>query len=330
MIGSRTHIVRAARIVSVLAAFLPLAAPATSAAWTRTDAPLWKPARVTWHSRDARFRDEMREVASAINHSGAKVRLVYTRSRRASNILLLRPKRSSECVGLTSSSWRGTHRYQSVIQWGQCPVAGSHPVLVAEARRGNIRLLLHEVLHGLSLNHEMRRCAVMNSYLERAADGTVYPTKCVVATGERAGYRYCRTLERDDQRGLVALYGGRRGRLPAATCPRRGLAPPRTIAATGANPGGIEPSITVEWERSPVGNTGVRVLPHATRCSTASEVPAATFPDATDVATAATSGAATIPVPAAGTYCVTLSSYVVGTYDTVYGRRATRLVDVPV
>lgn len=70
-------------------------------------------------------------------------------------------------------------------------------------------VIAHELGHILGLDHEMRKCALMNVSFFNGI-----PVRC---KRPKEGWEYCSYLQKDDVRGAIRLYGGR-VRLGKALC----------------------------------------------------------------------------------------------------------------
>lgn len=324
VLGKR--ILRAALCALVLAMTLPASAHAYKQV---RGMPGWPNGRATWYTVDRSYRDEMREVAAALNASGASVRLTESRSRRTARILVQRPTRALPCAGYARSGWsgsgRGARRTQSTITWGPCTPSGGG-ALAGEARKGTIRLLAHEVLHTYGLDHEQRRCSLMNEASTTTFE-FFHPMRCGDTRRLIAGRTYCRILEDDDVRGLIARYGGRPAVLPGPTCPLQGPKPPTNISATAqAATATDSATITASWTWG--AETGVNVTPIRGTCPTLATLPIQqlTAEGSASYQTGTTGGSTTFSVNAAGEYCLVIASVLGNQY---YGPLVTAVVTVP-
>lgn len=154
----------------------------------------WPRGRIRYHVRANQHRGAVRAAARAWNRSGAKVRFVAVKKRRAQ--VTVRYNRAP-AAGSTCGYGFAT--------LGQAP--GAFVVLPRlanpgpEARYACTQVAVHEFGHVLGLAHEEGRCATMN-----AVSVNLSPQRC--PPNEQWEWR-CRLLEPDDVRGAVRLYGGK-------------------------------------------------------------------------------------------------------------------------
>ena len=145
-------------------------------------------------------------------------------------------------------------------------------------------VIAHELGHVLGLDHENRRCALMNSSLWRHCG----------RPEERWRFR-CRTIEADDVRGLVRRFGGRVRARGGGFCdaePAPGL--PAGLAVTTVDPAaGL---LRIAW-RTPSDSARVRILRRAGECPTGPADPQAVLVGA------GTGEAVDDVVSAPGRYC---------------------------
>ena len=103
----------------------------------------------------------------------------------------------------------------------------------------------HELGHALGLDHETRRCALMNPTLANLSPQGCQPLL--------PPWQWrCRVLERDDVRGAVRIYGGRVKRRPRAVCDLFALpATPGSLTAAPDGTGGLAISFARPATRTP-------------------------------------------------------------------------------
>ena len=191
-------------------------------------------------------------VAAAVyawNTSGASVRFVPAPKSQADLVIA-----NSSSPGLSDGGLLGLasagyypHSFSAHNPLGTGVIHGAHMWLVPPSGDHGLhafqraQVAAHEFGHVLGLGHESRGCAMMNPALN---------SRCPPPHPWQAN---CRTLQRDDVSGAIALYGGRlRAAMPTKFCdllPKPGtptrvsatLLDPRagTVSLTWTNPGGI-------------------------------------------------------------------------------------------
>jgi hypothetical protein len=174
---------RVLTVVLVTLAAVAILAPAAGA--YRLAGNRWPGGSIAYHD-DGPNREAVRRAVAAWNTSGARVR--FTAVPRARAQVLIRRQGARACSG----------------QLGHAPLGFASRAGVAVVRLrpcGDLlvatQAAVHELGHVLGLDHESRRCAVMN------------PLLAMRCGRPRPYHVYCRLLELDDVRGAVRLYGGR-------------------------------------------------------------------------------------------------------------------------
>ena len=179
-----------------------LAAAAPSAEAYRFGGERW-PGKVIPYTVEAPLYE--RPVASAArawNRADVGVRFVRVPSARARLLIRYGPSRGVGVKGCEGENGR------AMVGWPGARYTASTIGFTGSCRSARTRRLiaLHEMGHVLGLDHENRRCALMNSSIRvRAA----LPERC---RGRRAARRIRRGPLADDVRGARALY-----RRPAPT-----------------------------------------------------------------------------------------------------------------
>lgn len=313
------------RLSAVFSAlFFVAVAASTAHAYSQLPVPNWPKGSATWYSKSPQYRDEMRVVARVLASSGARVRLTEARSLRKANIVLENPGGAAPCTGFASAGATGNRRMQSVITWGACVQPG-HRFLELEAKRGTLRLLVHEVLHTYGVGHGMQSCAIMNT-AQVQESGLFIPSLCRGTIRQQVGYSYCGYLEADDQAALLARYGGTKRKLGTGICRRSGPRAPATIKARVGEYtpqlGGHE--IRVTWSG---GKANVLAWARAGACPSSIEMAMSgpmygrsgpTSKDGT--------GAVSVYAPYSGDYCVAVSGLL---GKAMLGRMITTKVTIP-
>ncbi len=273
--------------VLLLVALGAVLVPAAQADAYRLQKHRWYSRTLTYYDATGKYRAEVRAAARQWNRSGARVR-IRSASRRSARVLIRVDRR-------LGANRAGVARYTSIngiVRRATIGIRrnfGDNLRSAAEARAARIAVFTHEIGHVLGLNHENRRCALMNTRLW---------TRCAAP---REPYRYrCRILERDDIRGVIRRFGGRVRKRGPAYCFAESAPAAPALAVSTADP--ERALLRVAWTM-PAGNVArVRILRRAGACPTGPDDPAAQI--IVDLPTSA--GAADAggdAVPAAGAYC---------------------------
>ena len=183
------------RLAPALVAALAAAACASPAQAYRLDGIPWpgRPATITYWNGTG-YTAQVKQAAAAWNRSGARVRFVPAPRRRAALRIVYDPRPVPGVAGLAHGSASVGYQPHNRIALGR----GAHGV-------GAVGVIAHELGHVLGLVHEDRRCATMNS---------VAWSRCALPPS-------CSILQRDDVRGAIARYGGRREGARAGAVPAR-------------------------------------------------------------------------------------------------------------
>lgn len=203
------------RPVVLVAAVLVAAFAAAEAAAYRPLGPRWTTRTIAYRLTAPQYAWSLEQAVAAWNTSGARVRFVRARTPAAA-VLMIRTR------DMTALGTAGFRTARGRILRAQVSV-------VPELDRFTAALVLtHELGHVLGLDHDDRRCATMNAYLD---EETSLPVSCSVDVP--VGKWFCRLLQSDDLRGAIALYGGRaRGPRPQPTCFKWAVPPAvETLAA---------------------------------------------------------------------------------------------------
>ena len=191
------------------AAEIPLdARPPTAQASFRRAPWRWPGRRIGYYNAARANAGAVRAAVRMWNRSGTRLRFVRRSRRRAGVEIRYWP--SPGCVpgGVTSTSYDRTRgrAVRAVVR-----ISRPDPLNAACTRWALTLVTAHELGHALGLDHETRRCALMNPTLANLSPQDCQPLL--------PPWQWrCRVLERDDVRGAVRIYGGRVKRRPRAVC----------------------------------------------------------------------------------------------------------------
>jgi hypothetical protein len=175
-----------------LIAVLALLASAEPALAFKIGGSRWsgRPARITYFEATPKgYHASIALGAKAWNTSGIPVRFVRVASRRKARIVITQDAGIAPAAGFASIGFQ-SHNY---IKLTGCQHGCDRFSMAA--------LVAHEMGHVLGLDHEQRKCSVMNG---AQLYGTCKPRR------PKAPWLWrCRILQKDDLAGARALYGGR-------------------------------------------------------------------------------------------------------------------------
>jgi hypothetical protein len=160
----------------------------------------WPSRTITYHDATGKeYKKNVAEAAAAWNKSGTKARWKKAPKSRAR--VQIRVNKSIPSAGL--ATYFGRQRGLIQIQPGMKKLRESK----AEGEWVATTIMTHEMGHIMGLDHETRKCAVMQPAIGIGCPGPKDPWQ----------YR-CRVLEPDDVRGGVALFGGKVGKVGPEFC----------------------------------------------------------------------------------------------------------------
>ncbi len=234
-----------------LIAVLALLASAEPALAYKIGGSRWSghPARITYFEATPKgYHTAIALGAKAWNTSGIPVRFVRVKSRRRARVVITQdagilPSRGFASIGFQS------HNY---IKLTGCQHGCDRFYMGA--------LVAHEMGHVLGLDHEQRRCSVMNG---SELYGTCKPKR------PKAPWLWrCRILQKDDLAGAKALYGGRPHLNKHEFCEKQ----PKPPAVTGLSAAPLRASpaypARLTWKNPSKLITGVVILRKAGGCPT--------------------------------------------------------------
>lgn len=169
-----------------------------------------RPATIKYFNSVKKREAAIDDAARAWNGSGIQARFRQTGSKRRAD-LVIRADGQAQCgngfalTQLTSSDGKNFEPTSATIDIG----TGGAP---KECRYIDVITTAHEMGHVLGLDHEDRRCALMNSssfgiISPEGGPTSVSPAACNERLDE--GTWFCRILTADDLKGAKRIYGGK-------------------------------------------------------------------------------------------------------------------------
>lgn len=226
-----------AGLVAVLAL---LVLPAQSSAY-KTFGTKWPGGKLTYYNGIRAYDPAVKAAVRAWNNSGAKVKLMRVSKKNARVKIRYMP----------NSTCRGLARLPRAKRTTNATIYLPRPTAPAACRDEFTMTIIaaHEFGHVLGLDHENRRCAVMNPSGNRAGGAL-----CAEAGGTPPWLWRCRILEPDEVRGAIRIYGGtyKASKFKSSPlCQIYGDPPPAGIFS--ADDSGEENNIVVQLQRGPDG-----------------------------------------------------------------------------
>jgi hypothetical protein len=254
----------------------------------------WPSRTITYYDSTGKaYGKNVAAAAAAWNKSGTKAR--WKKAPRSRARVLIRVNKKIPSAGL--ATYFGGQRGVIDIQPGMKKMRQSK----AEGEWVATTIMTHEMGHIMGLDHETRKCAVMQ------------PAVGIGCPGPKDPWQFrCRVLEPDDVKGGVVLFGGKVGKVGPEFCdlsPAPGV-PTDVTAVLFEGSGGFdeevpETGVRISWTTPRGGEPQqVRVLRRQDTCPTSTD-----DKQATEVGwETATPGGSQSTVdqsgfPAAGSYC---------------------------
>jgi chitodextrinase len=236
----------------------------------------------TYSSSATAYKAEVKAAARAWNRSGARVRWAQSRHPR----VRIKVSSAIPSAGLATFTYGGRSGFRGLIQLQ--PGLKKNQASAVHGRALATAIIVHEMGHIMGLNHEDRRCAVMNSLLWQ------------MCKRETEAWRYhCRPFERDDVRGLLRRFGGHARHLGPLFCDAEAQPAAPTGLTVMSGPAGAQ--ITF---KTPSGSVKIaRVLRRRDTCPTGVEDQAADFVGIEDVKAGETNTLTDNSLYSAGHYC---------------------------
>lgn len=213
----------------------------------------WPGKTITYHDGTGKqYKDEVAAAARAWNTSGVKVKWKKVSSKSKAQVPIIVKKIPTAGIAWHLGRGRGRIEIQPRLKKSrQTEAAGA---------RVAVQVIAHEMGHIMGLDHETKKCAVMQPMLGVGCPNPKVPWQ----------YR-CRVLETDDLRGGVKLFGGKVGKVGPEFCDSVPPPPEPTgvsVAPTGSGEDG-EGGVTVSWT-TPAGEelAAVQVMRRRDVCPT--------------------------------------------------------------
>ncbi len=176
----------------------------------------WRSHTITYFNTAKQFSGAVKKGAAAWNRSGVKARWKPVSKGAADVIVKVTPGLPASGFATSFNGNRGLIELNPNIKGKSADVRAQQNAIVA-----------HEMGHIMGLDHENHGCATMNASLW---SGCKRPKQAWL-------YR-CRTLQADDVRGGIALFGGKARKLGKEFCASEPAPKPVTDLKAEYNPGG--------------------------------------------------------------------------------------------
>lgn len=225
---------RRTSLLAVLVAAVTVMAAPDAQAFVRFQGYHWPTKTIRYFDATGKqYNKEVATAAAAWNTSGAKVKWSRTKH-RGSGVVPITVVKNLFTAGLATYSYGGG-RWQGKIEVQ--PNLKKNQLTKAAGAQVAIDVFVHEMGHIMGLNHETKRCAIMQPVVWGGCPQPKNPWQ----------YR-CRPLEKDDIRGGISIFGGKIGKIGPEFCDAAEPPPAVTgVTVVAAPDQDLGARVTVSW-----------------------------------------------------------------------------------